>query len=371
MENIEQKIVIDVLLNDVDIAEYLAKIYFRNTLSGIGEPSWEPLERLIYKKRKQARRDDRSIEIDLSSITQAVSTSLQVWKDNVNSIYKRLYRPFVNFLSSKIDTEHFSKSEILRLIHDDQWASFPERIARSIDVEYRLVERHGYVPSKKTPLLIRNIINNENIITDYRRRRLPFWFVDSGYTNFLHPTKAWHRLVYNNIHHVLKKKQVFPADRLAMFPVFPEPWRPAGGKILVIESSEMHYRLHDDDIDSWRHRVKSTISKYSNRKVEFRPKDLNKKTRTSLYEYLKNQDIYCVISDSSAASIESIWCGIPVITLRPHISSSIGRWDLGEINNLYREDIGNWLCALSYSQFSKEEMCDGTAIECMRRYHGY
>ena len=75
-----------------------------------------------------------------------------------------------------------------------------------------------------------------------------------------------------------------------------------------------------------------------------------------------------MISDSSAAAIEAIWLGIPVITLGRHISSAVARNDLGQINDLYRGSIGDWLCALTYSQFTKKEMYDGTALKIIKEH---
>jgi glycosyltransferase involved in cell wall biosynthesis len=68
--------------------------------------------------------------------------------------------------------------------------------------------------------------------------------------------------------------------------------------------------------------------------------------------------------------LEAMACGIPVITLSPHISSPVARSSAKEINDLYRGPIGNWLCGLSYSQFTREEMTDGTAIKILRKMHG-
>jgi hypothetical protein len=89
-----------------------------------------------------------------------------------------------------------------------------------------------------------------------------------------------------------------------------------------------------------------------------------------VFEDLRDdKDVYCVISDSSAAAIEAIWLGIPVITLGRHISSAVARNDLGQINDLYRGSIGDWLCALTYSQFTKKEMYDGTALKIVKEHH--
>jgi len=101
----------------------------------------------------------------------------------------------------------------------------------------------------------------------------------------------------------------------------------------------------------------------------FRPKDLDRKTRDNLYEHLQESDYYCVITDASASAMEAVWAGIPIITLGRHISTTVARTRLSDINDLYRGPIGNWLCALSYSQFTEKELYNGTALKLIKKYH--
>jgi hypothetical protein len=78
---------------------------------------------------------------------------------------------------------------------------------------------------------------------------------------------------------------------------------------------------------------------------------------------------YCVITDASASAVEAVWAGIPIITLNRHISTPVACTELSKINDLYRGPIGNWLCALSYSQFTTKELYNGTALELIEKYH--
>jgi hypothetical protein len=75
------------------------------------------------------------------------------------------------------------------------------------------------------------------------------------------------------------------------------------------------------------------------------------------------------VSINSNAATESIWAGVPVITLDKHITNSVSRNRLSDINNLYRGPLGNWLAILSYSQFTYEELINGTAVEIIKKYH--
>ena len=60
---------------------------------------------------------------------------------------------------------------------------------------------------------------------------------------------------------------------------------------------------------------------------------------------------------------------MPAITLDTHITNPITRNKLEDINNLCYENLGPWLCMLSYSQFTKEELMNGTALKITEKYN--
>jgi hypothetical protein len=76
-----------------------------------------------------------------------------------------------------------------------------------------------------------------------------------------------------------------------------------------------------------------------------------------------------VISINSNAATEAIWAGIPAITMDTHITNPITKNKLSDINDLYYGKISDWLCMLSYSQFTKEELMNGTAKRIIENYH--
>jgi hypothetical protein len=114
--------------------------------------------------------------------------------------------------------------------------------------------------------------------------------------------------------------------------------------------------------------VERELKKHTDKKIVFREK-AEKKVRTSLVEELRNEDYYCVVNINSNAATEAIWCGIPVITLDKHITNPVSSNQLSDIENLQRPHLARWLCALSYSQFTVQELFDGTAIKIVRKYH--
>ena len=143
-----------------------------------------------------------------------------------------------------------------------------------------------------------------------------------------------------------------------------------GSKILVIESSENHYQLQGTTLERWKQAMEQGIRAVSDRPIEFRPKPMDRKNRTTVYDLLKdNKEYYCVVSDSSAAAVEAVWAGVPIITLNRHITNSVSSRSVVDIDNLYREDIESWLAMLSYSQWTQDEIASGQALAMTQEWH--
>jgi|APGre2960657404_1045060.scaffolds.fasta_scaffold43900_2 hypothetical protein len=257
------------------------------------------------------------------------------------------------------------EQRVLNLYKQSKFKYFVKSTGDTIDPCAKYVRRQNF-NNYSEDCLIRNTTGNERLLTEKIDRQYPFWFIDSGYTNFLESNKKWHRLVRNHIHH----DQMFeaPVDRLANFASFPRPWRESGEKILIIEPGPFAAGIFHVDLKTWKYDVERELKKYTDKKIVFREK-AEKKIRTSLIEELNNEDYYCVVNINSNAATEAIWSGIPVITLDRHITTPVSRSKLSDINNLARPHLARWLCAVSYSQFTKDELYDGTAIKILRKYH--
>jgi hypothetical protein len=213
---------------------------------------------------------------------------------------------------------------------------------------------------------MRNTVNNESVLVNKIKNQTPFWFIDSGYTNFLETNKKWHRLVRNHIHS--SGNFTPPVDRLGNFKEFPQQWRDSGDIILVIEPGSFSASIFGVNVKEWKYYIESELRRYTDKKIIFREKE-PKKTRRPLYKELKNDDYYCVVNINSNAATEAIWNGIPVITLDRHITNSVSRHQLSDINNLYKPNLANWLCSLSYSQFTYDELMNGTAVKLIKMYN--
>jgi hypothetical protein len=257
------------------------------------------------------------------------------------------------------------EQRVMDLYRQSKFKYFVKGTGDTIDPQAEYVRRQNFT-NYSEDCLIRNTTGNEQLLTEKIDKKYPMWFIDSGYTNFLESRKKWHRLVRNHIHH----DQMFeaPVDRLANFPSFPQPWRESGEKILIIEPGPFAASIFHVDIKTWKYDVERELKKYTDKKIVFREK-AEKKIRTSLVEELRNENYYCVVSINSNAATEAIWCGIPVITLDRHVTTPVSRSKLSDINNLARPHLARWLCAVSYSQFTGDELYDGTAIKILRKYH--
>ena len=312
----------------------------------------------------------RLLNIDFKVVQQSLHQDLKVWKEQVITEYKSRYRKLINWLSANLHEYDLDRNYLIELCVTDPRPTFVKTISRQINKGEPTWALRGETVDTDQPVVLRNILGNELLIQDRLTHNKPMWFIDSGYTNFLTGKKTWHRLVRNHMHHDIMEQQ-FPADRLGMFPEFPCPWRKDGKKILVVESSEQHYKMQDTCLANWRYQLRKTLQNLTERPIEFKSKSQSRKTRVTVHQQLKDNpdDYYCVISESSVAAIEAIWLGIPVITLGQHISMPVARTRIEDINDLYRGPIGDWLCALSYCQFTVNEMLNGTAAKITKKFY--
>ena len=321
----------------------------------------------IIEKRDSGKINKFKAKIK-TKLIQAAERDLQIHIDKVQNVLKnsRTRKKYViqkNFL--KI-AEKLGIENILKMYKHSNEDGFVKSTALHIDKSAELVRRSAYQESTET-CFFRNMDGNEQMLLSRMGGGHPFWFIDTGYTNFLNDKKkTWHRLVQNNLHH----SEMFnpPVDRLGIFESFPQPWREGGDKILIIEPGGFSARTFGIDIAQWKKDVETELRKYTDKQIVIREK-LSKKVRKNLYKELCNDDYYCVININSNAATESVWAGIPIITLDRHITNPISRSKISDINDLARPHLANWLCMLSYSQFTYDELINGTASTIIKNYH--
>jgi len=106
------------------------------------------------------------------------------------------------------------------------------------------------------------------------------------------------------------------------------------------------------------------IKKYTDRPIKVRlkrPRD-DRFIQNTLEDDLK--DSHCLVTYNSVAACEAIINGTPAFTLGPNAAQQLAKHDLSEIENPYipsDDEREAWLRHLSYSQFTRTEMNNGTA----------
>jgi len=355
------------VLNDKEIIFYLASLIDYSSYVKDLEIDEREIAEAIHWSLERKDKLHKFREKIKDRIYTSVKSSLQNHIDSVNSVieYRRKY--FIEMFKNNLEyvLEKLGEDRVLNAYLESQFQGFCKTPGLMIDPDAQPIRRKNYC-SVEENCIIRNTVGNEKILTTKIDKKLPFWFIDSGYTNFLELNKKWHRLVSNHIH--ISSIIEPPADRLGNFQSFPRPWRESGDKILIVEPGEFSAAIFHVDPKSWRYKIEEELRRYTDKKIIFREKSPKKK-RTPLYRHLLDEDYHCLVNINSNAATEAVWAGIPVITLDRHVTNPVSKNRLSDVNDLYRGSIASWLCAVSYSQFTYEELLDGTAVKLLRRYH--
>lgn len=360
---LNNKEIANFLNSKIDLVEHLKK--FEQNMAHTAETIMWIREGITKKGLENLDKDNKKKYRD--KLFRSVKKDLSIWLDLMKLNVTYLKDNNWNTIHKKIDhiLDSIGENRVLAQYRKSQMTGFVKGCGLRIDPEAVLIRRHRF-DSYVDDCLIRNTVGNEQLLVTKIDENRPFWFIDSGYTNFLEPNKKWHRLVRNHLHY--GKYFDAPTDRLANFKSFPCAWRAGGDIIYVIEPGPFAADIFHVDLKTWKYDVERELRKHTDKKIQFREK-APKRERTNLYKELADDDYYCVISINSNAATESIWQGIPAITLDRHVTNPITKSKLSDINELYRGRIADWLCMLSYSQFTYDELLDGTAVSIYRTYN--
>jgi len=311
--------------------------------------------------------DDDGKKKFYNKIKKAVERDMHGYSRKIREQIKEIREKNFHGIHKNIETiiARLGKENILRKYQKSSYKNFVKGTGNSLTKNPILMRRKEFT-NYKEDCLIRNTVGNEELLVTKIDNQYPMWFIDSGYTNFLEPNKKWHRLVRNHMHY----GKVFdaPVNRLNNFPIFPVPWRKNGEIIYIIEPGPFAASVFHVDLKTWKYDVAKELRKYTDKRIVFRKK-APLRQRPKLIKQLLNEDYYCIVSLNSNAATESIWAGIPAITLGTHITNPVTKNKLSDINDLFYGDLSSWLSMLSYSQFTKEELMNGTAKRIIDKYH--
>jgi hypothetical protein len=211
----------------------------------------------------------RGVEKDLRDYVRKVKDQLERSRDQNYKLVVSNVKYFIEKLGENAIIESYKRSDN---------KNFVKSLGLALDPSAELIRRHRFT-NYSEDCLLRNTFGNEGLLVSKIDQNQPFWFIDSGYTNFIEPNKKWHRLVRNHLHS--NKMFDAPVDRLGVFRSFPQPWREGGDRILVIEPGQFAAGIFHVDIAKWKYDVEAELRKYTDKKIVFREKT-NKKTRANI-----------------------------------------------------------------------------------------
>lgn len=189
-----------------------------------------------------------------------------------------------------------------------------------------------------------------------------YYYIDNGYFGN-HGRKVYFRIIKNNVHDtrdIIER----PSDRLIPCEAKLKNFTP-GRKILLAPPSVKSFTMWDIDQEQWIAETIAEIKKHTDRPIEVRLKrPRNDRMAVDTMEEALDNDVHCLVTYNSVAACEAVMLGKPAITLGPNAAGVVCSNSLAEIENPYipsYDERDAWLRHLSYSQFTFNEMSDGTA----------
>lgn len=188
------------------------------------------------------------------------------------------------------------------------------------------------------------------------------YYIDNGY--FGNPlSKIWFRIIKNHSHDI---RPIIERDRsrLDRCEIKLKKFT-TGKKILLAPPSAKSFTLWNMDADQWVNDTVKEIKKYTDRPIEIRMKRPRaERFKDDTIEESLDNDVHCLVTYNSVAACEAVMLGKPAITLGPNAAGVVCSNSLEDIENPHipsYDEREAWLRHLSYSQFTFDEMSNGTA----------
>lgn len=219
------------------------------------------------------------------------------------------------------------------------------------------------------PLALRSIVKTPVMETCKRQGR-DFYYIDTGYFGNYSKGKTYHRIVKNAMQH-LGSIQDRPEDRFLrtdtkLRSFSSQKKRDRGSKILLCPPSEKAMRCGWGlNLEDWMQETMRELKKHTDREIVVREKRVRTERQLddTIWQALED-DIYCLVTYNSIAAVEALIMGKPVFALGPNAAHHFARNDLSLIEDPIRpsdDEVRRFFCHLSYGQFTKAEMLNGTA----------
>ena len=227
--------------------------------------------------------------------------------------------------------------------------------------------------SSQDPVVVRGIMKHKIIKQCWHDQR-PFLYMDSGYVgnrasvNNPNGWKYYHRIVLNNLQHedIVSR----PADRWEKLGIKIQPWRRTGSKILIAAPDEKPCIFYGINLEQWITDTISTIKQHTDRPVEVRQRNPDRRARVKNNIESALDDVHAVVTFNSIAATESILAGVPAFVLAPcNAARPVANTDLTKIDTPTYADqdhVHAWAHHLAYGQFHNDELKNGVATRILK-----
>lgn len=157
--------------------------------------------------------------------------------------------------------------------------------------------------------------------------------------------------------------------RLEQLGVEVRPWQTGGRQVVIVEQSEYFMRNiagYHGGAAEWRRQVLKVLKACTDRPIVLRPWMADKtKASSTLAQDLAGA--HCLIAHASAAANEALLAGVPAIVTGQCVASSLAVARVEDVEALWRpEGREEWAARLAASQWTLEEMRDGTAWRALQ-----
>jgi hypothetical protein len=139
---------------------------------------------------------------------------------------------------------------------------------------------------------------------------------------------------------------------------------------LNLLNNKKFFKKNDTEIllRIWEEEVIKNIKKHTDLPILIRRKDGSREDRLASFPIQKQLDvdrIRSVVTFNSIVSVESILHGVSALSLGDNATLDMGLVDFSWLTKPFTKNRENWLYNLTYSQFTREELINGTAMEIL------
>lgn len=229
---------------------------------------------------------------------------------------------------------------------------------RNLPLESKVIMPASRMPLNNVSFAVYGVLHgNASILRYCWAHSYNYYFIDHAY--FDHDNTNY-KITKNSMQ--ATKFIERPDDRWKKLGIDIKPWNKNGDYILLIPPTGHMKRFYN--LDNWVTKKTAEIKQYTDREIIIRRKPKAGVDGLSLEEHLSNA--HAVVAFHSNVTTEAIIHGIPVFCDKVCAARLVGLNNLSKIETPIYPEREPWLHHLAYSQFSMEEISDGTAWDIVK-----